>query len=1086
MKQHIKYFFYLFLLLNASLCSAQITTASLYGVIRGEDGASKQSNSNYMLFDAAVKVKNEVTGLEYEARTDDYGRFLLLSILPGGPYTVSVSYPGYGEKVIEEVFFNLRTKNHLDLKMSETFAETSTKELIKTLQGSEGITTATTNEIKLMPSAERYFQDFTRYSPYFNFNSYAGNNFRFNNVTLDGAINNDAIGFINAIGATPGTGQLGTAGSGSQTSAYSLDIIKQIDVLSNTYDVRLGNFAGASINMVTKTGTNKFQGTAYSYAKNNAITRLAKIQNFNDLISGASVSGALIPNKLFYFINGEVTNKNTPTFNNIGDNGGAIDAATALTIKDKMQTRYGINVGSTDIENLNTESKKIFARLDYSINKSNNLAFRAIYNVGSNDNLERSNRTFQFGGLKYKQHTEGLSLVAELNSYLTTNLTNNLIVGSTNVRDYRTPSSSITPFISISNDRIWAGTWREASLFNLSQKTFEITNNLSWHLGKHNITLGTHNEFYNIKYTFMNAWNGRWDYASVPDFLNDRPSRIRSTYNFDATKNDFTYNFNNPAAPYKWSQIGAYLQDDITLGKLTIAAGIRVENDYYASQPGITSLAENTKSNTNINGKTFTIANINQNEGKINAKLQISPRVSFKYDVKGDESVVLRGGSGIFTSRIPLSWNGYAFNLNGNHYGTIDWRTDAKYKIPLISNSAYLLDTLKTNPNISAAALNSNELNIIDKDLKLPTFWRSSLALDYKKNGWELGVEGLFSKTINDVLFQNLNQKDTSVFFAVGPNQSPNYVGGRLNNQFSSVMLLTNTSEGYRYNVSFRIGKEINQRILGTNKSWSAKANLSYTYGRALDMSNGIRNSFQSNFEANPSITPNTPVLSRSNFELPHNVIANGYFNLNWNKKQTTSFGIFYSGRSGVPYSMIYGGLNFLGNGSNANLVYMPKDRSEISLVPYTDNQGNVVSADAQWAGFEAFMAAQNLTNKRGQYLKRNELTSPWINTMDVRLSHEFRLKNNHSLQISIDIFNFLNLLNKKWGQVNYVSNTNNYTVPILYGAKDANGSLYRGKPGEANYTPNLNFVLRTDTDTVQNDELSSSWKGQIGARFTF
>jgi hypothetical protein len=863
-----------------------------------------------------------------------------------------------------------------------------------------------------------------------------------------------------------------------------LDAIQQIDVLTNAYDVRLGNFAGASINMVTKTGTNNFHGTAYSYLKNNAATRLSNSSTFNSLISGASMSGALIPNKLFYFINGEVTQKNTPTFFNIGEVGEAIDIATASAIKNRLQTRYGVDVGSTEAEILNTESKKVFARLDYSINKSNKLAFRAIYNVGSNDNLERNNRTFQFGSLKYKQHTVGLSLVGELNSYLSPNLTNNLIVGSTSVRDYRDQPSNMTPFISIANDRVWAGTWREASVFNHNQQTFEITNNLSWHLNKHNITLGTHNEFYNVKYAFMNAWNGRWDYATVSDFLNDRPSRIRSTYNLDATKNDFAYNFENAAAPYKWSQVGAYIQDEISLDKLTIVAGVRAENDYYSTQPGITSLKIDTKSNTKSN--TFNVNTISRYEGKINPSLQISPRVSFKYDVKGDESVVLRGGSGIFTSRMPLSWNGYAFNLNGNHYGTIDWRTDAKFKIPLITNSVYLLDTLKTNSNISAASLNSNELNLMDEDIKLPTFWRSSLALDYKKNGWEFGVEGLFSKTINDVLFHNLNQKDSSVFFAVGPNKSPNYVGGRLNSQFSSVMLLTNTSEGYRYNVSFHIGKEIDKRMIGTKKSWSAKANLSYTYGRAFDMSNGIRNSFQSNFEVNPSIVPNAPVLSRSNFELPHNIIANGYVNLNWNEQQTTSLGIFYAGRSGAPYSMIYGGLNFLANGSNANLVYLPKDRSEISLVPYTDNKGNVVSADAQWAGFEEFIVAQNLTGKRGQYLKRNELTSPWINSMDVRLSHEFKLKNKQSFQISIDIFNFLNLLNKEWGQVNYVSNANNYTVPILYGTKDASGSLYRGKPGDANYTPNLNFILRTDSDTIQNDELSSSWKGQVGVRYTF
>jgi hypothetical protein len=408
--------------------------------------------------------------------------------------------------------------------------------------------------------------------------------------------------------------------------------------------------------------------------------------------------------------------------------------------------------------------------------------------------------------------------------------------------------------------------------------------------------------------------------------------------------------------------------------------------------------------------------------------------------------------------------------------------------VPLAINPLYLKDTVSKYGG--AAASSTREVDIIDNNFKLPTIWRSSAAIDVKfGKGYKLTVDALYTKTLYDVKFQQINIKDQVEYFSAGPSQSPVYVGGKLYGAYSNVYFLTNTTEGYRYNLTAQLSKTTNNIQLGThtlNLNWS----LAYTYGMSKDISNGIRNSFQSNYEVNPAVSPNNAQLSYSNFDLRNRIVGTFGGSMVWNQGNATSLNFFYAGQSGSPYSVIYASAgNPFGNAANANLPYIPKDQADIRLADYTVN-GQVYTASQQWNDLNALISGdQYLNTRRGQYAERNGLRTPWNHELDLKLMHEFRLSKTNkmqTLQISLDVFNVLNLLNNEWGHITFVTNVNNYTVNLLTFVKDANG-LSPAKPSSG-YLPTFNFNKPAGISgqyyTV--DPINSRWQGQLGVKYNF
>ena len=1075
---------------------AQETTSTISGRVNDDKGNPVPG--------ATVTAIHEPTGAVSTTQSNKKGIFNIPNLKPGGPYTVRVTFVGFSEQKEDNLNFTLG--NNPDIAINLKIDTKSMTEVVvsgaKKTSGS-GVNIGR-NQLNNLPTLGRSLSDFTRLTPQSNNNSFAGSNFRYNNLTIDGAINNDAIGFSNSFGGTSGGGQSGAAGSGTRTNPYSIDAIQEVQVQLSPFDVKMGNFTGGSVNAVTKSGTNAFHGSVYGYMRNQALmgksvdglkTKIGSA--FHEYQYGASVGGPIVKGKAFFFVNFEQTRRQEPTFYNIGDPGAAITLTEAQQISTKLQS-LGYDAGSyTGAYKLFTNSDKIFARFDFKLNSNNSLMLRAIYTNGSGNNLERSSTNFQFGSSDFTQYTKNVNMVAELKTKFSNNLNNQFNISYINVHEYRTFPGTLAPFIDIDNGRIYAGTWREASIYNMKQKTFEISDNVTYTKGINKFTIGTHNEFYELGYGFINSWNGRWEYSrGVNSFLNNNPSRVRGAFSRNTSKlaNDREAIYSDAPNPFKVSLLSGYVQDEIAVNKrFKITPGVRIDYSAVGNQPGIDSNLNATVRTTQTTKPTYSNTPFGELKNNYLGKASVSPRLGFNFDVTGKGNIIIRGGTGIFLGRMPFAWMGYGYTLNGSTYGNIDWNgISASTTVPLAINPYGLKDTVTKYGGASRSS--TREIDIVDNNFKLPRVWRSNLAVDYKfGKGYKFTFDALYTKTMYDVKFQQINLFDSAQYFTSGPTQSPVYVArgsgtnGKYNSAYSNIYFLSNTTQGYRYNITGSLSKTTNDIKLGSKFLLDMNWSLAYTYGKSKDISNGIRNSWESNFNLNPAISPNNPQLGYSNFDLRHRIVATIGTNFHWSKTNTTSLNFFYSGQTGSPYTLVYQSAPGSG-GSNAALPYIPKDQTDIRLANYTLN-GTLYTAAQQWSDLNSFIDGDKyLKTRRGQYAERNGIRTPWNNEIDMKLMHEFKFgrKNHQSIQVSLDIFNMLNLLNNSWGHVNFVTNVNQYDVNFLKYATDANGKA-AGAPSTG-YLPTYNFVKPAGVSGhyYTLDPINSRWQGQFGIKYNF
>jgi hypothetical protein len=1078
---------------------SQETTSTLSGTVFDPKGETASG--------ATVTVTHAPTGHRSVAQTNNKGLFVIPNLKPGGPYTIIISFVGTEEQKFDDI--NLTLGNNPELNVTLKSNDKTLQEVVVNATGRRTIggLSISRQQMNTLPAIGRSINDFTRLTPQSNNNSFAGTNFRYNNLTIDGSINNDAFGFSNSAGGVSGGGQAGAAGSGTRTNPYSLDVIQEVQVQLTPYDVKLGNFTGGSVNAVTKSGTNDFHGSIYGHGRNQTLMgksvdgRKTKIgSDFHDFQYGTTMSGPLVKNKAFFIVNFEQTRRQEPTFYNVGDPGAAMTLSEGQQIVNFLKTKYGYDPGSyTGAYKIFTKSDKLFARLDFRLNDNNSLTLRGIYTYGRGNNLERSSTNFQFEANDFTQFDKNVNLTAELKTKITNNLNNLFNFSYINVHEYRDYPKPLAPYIDIDNGRITLGTWREASIYNLKQQTFEISDNVTLVSGKNKFTFGTHNEFYDLTYGFINSWNGRIEYSrGVNSFLADNPSRIRGAFTIDPKiANDRDVIYNNPPNSFKIGLLSAYVQDEITVNrKFKVSPGLRFDFSYAGNQPHFDPAIATTNISPHYVSPNPTYANTSFDEltSKLPSRVMVSPRLGFNFDVTGNQKVVIRGGTGIFTGRVPFAWYGYAYTLNGGTYGNIDWNNiTANQTIPLAINPLFLKDTVTKYSALYAAGnkANTHETDVFDNNFKLPTIWRSNLAADFKfGKGYKITLDAMYTKTIWDVKYEQINLKDSVQYFSTGPTKTPVYVGGKYNSRFSNVYYLTNTKEGYRYNLTAQISKAGNNRSFSTNHTINLNWSLAYTYGMSKDVTNGIRNSWESSYNTNPTIIPSNSALAFSNFDLRHRIVGSISSTLTWNQVNATSLSFFYAGQSGNPYTVIYQSAPF-GSGSNAPLPYIPKSQTDINLIDKKDGAGNVVySASQQWIDLNNLIEGDKyLKKRRGQYAERNGLRTKWVNDLDMKLMHEFKLSKkdkSKSFQISFDVFNVLNLLTNSWGHVTFVTNLNNYTVNFLQFVKDANGK----NPGipAGGYIPTFNFVKPTGIGGhyYTLDPINSRWQGQLGIKLNF
>jgi hypothetical protein len=1044
----------LFLIGFAITVHAQVTTTSINGKVT--------SGNKDLVIGATVKAIHNPSGTVYGAVTNADGLYMIQGMRPGGPYTITISYVGMKSKSVENVTLQLGETQKFSVDLEES---TRLNELM--VYGKGGVNANKTgaamninkNEITRMPSITHGIADVARLNPQLRVTNtgamyFAGTNNRYNSFQIDGAMNNDVFGLTNN----------GSNGGQAGTEPVSMETIEQIQVNIAPYDVRQSGFTGGAINAITKSGTNEFHGSVYGYGNNQSIigskyelingTNSDKYMDQSQYQTGFTIGGPIIKNKLFFFANYEKADQTYKNPYAIGNTASKVKQTVAnevLAYIKKIAAEQGVTYnGTLDATDVYTRSDKGGVKLDWNINEKNKASFR--WSLVSARQLNSASTAILLNSSDYTYDfvSKTNSFVGELQSRLSNNLNNEFRASYVNVRDVREPGNPF-PMIQVAgvgDGSVNIGNERSSELNSLDQDIFTVTDNLTWNLGKHSLTFGTHNEFYKFANLFIQDAYGTYYFAS-PDAL--YAGTIKQ-YRYGVANVDVTGDA-KWKAKFSAGQVGFYAQDKMmATDNLDITLGVRVDLPLFFDTPEENAAFNTFSQQQGWNYKTNT---------KLNSTPLVSPRLGFRWNVDKDNNMTLRGGVGVFTGRIPFVWLSNNFSNTGIQLST--------YNTTSTTGLSLILDPTKQTENVKKlTASGSQTINVFDKDFKFAQNLRANLAFDFKVAGIEWTAEGIYSKTLNDILYQNLIRDVNGKTFAEvsGLSFDTRPMLAKLTttgaSTYSGIYALSNTSEGYTYNVSLSAKKKFD---------FGLELMASYAYTQSKSLNSGTSSVAQSNFDYNYTHgNPNDPELSYSAFNTPHSIKASAFYTLKWNKSNATTIGLIYMGSSGSPYSIYYyGDLN--GDGSSSNdLMYIPTDE-QIDKMSFKAT--TAYTADQQKTNMKQWLANEDyLKDHRGEYFDRNAANEKFEHHFDLHLAHKFDfniLKDVRSLELSFDIVNIGNLLNKAWGET---SSAPLYYSPVTYSG--SNGSNLFQFLHDGNYT------MHSYADYY------SRWRGQIGLKFTF
>lgn len=1024
---------------------AQVTTSSITGFVKNDVGET--------LVGSTIELTHLPTGTVYRTVSRKDGRYDLVNLIPGGPYSITVSNVGYTPYKDNSLVLPLGENTRVDANLSlvSTELETVVVATTSTTKRKNGAAISISNQqINALPTLSRSMTDFTRLSPQANGNNFGGNNNRFNSITIDGAVNNDVFGLAGS----------GTPGGQAGTTPISLDAIQEIQVVLAPYDITYGNFTGGGVNAVTRSGTNELQGSVYYFLRNentigkDPITR-DKSTAFDDKQFGVRIGGPIIKNKLFFFVNGEMARRTAPTLFNAGEPRSLITIQEAEDLSQNLMTRFGYDAGAYAAVNAETQSDKIFARIDWNINEKHRLTLRHNYISAFDDNISRSTSLFRFGNNAYRFNNDQNITVLELRSSFKNNITNNLIIGNHRIRDYRSTYGQYFPSVEITHNggTIQLGSDRSSTANELDQDIIEITDNLKIFKGKHTFTVGTHNEFFKFRNLFINNKNGRWRFASLNDWYANAPRQFDVTFSADP-------NNPSPAAEFSAAQLGFYVQDEIQFNpQFRLTIGLRADMPLFNDNPAYNRIVDST-----FGGK-YSTSHVP------NKQILWAPRVGFNYDVEGDRKTIVRGGAGIFTGRVPFVWISNQFSNTGMMLKTTSQTDNTPTQAPYTVNDGNGFTPDVDPSTIGTSTGTTFETNLIDKKFKLPQVARFNLGIDKKFEGdVNLSIDVMYSKTINNVMYQDVNLAapvgrvnpeynngyDTRIAYASSSNAR------RINPNITNAILITNTNKGYTFNAGFTL-----------TKTWKHfYGQVGYNYNNAQDINSGTSSTALSNWEYVQVVgDPNNPALATSTHQMRHRFIGVFSTNFEYAKHFKTTISLFYQGRTGSPFTyLVNGDLNSDGRFGN-DLMYVPADPSQIKFLDMVNSAGQVtMTAQQQSDAFFAFINNDKYLSKRkGQYAERNGAETPFEHVIDARIAQDFFIMvkgKKHDLQLTLDIFNLTNLLNKDWGHQYFVSNQA-YTLLSTVSRSGQNGY---------NYSPRTPYSL----------SFGSRWQGQIGIRYSF
>ncbi|MGE5480448.1 MAG: TonB-dependent receptor [Chloroflexota bacterium] len=1090
--------------------SQGVTTAAMNGLVADDVGKP--------LAGATVQATHIPTGTRSGAVTNSAGRYNIRGLRPGGPYSVVVTMVGFARQQKDNIMLSLDENLKLDFTLTESGVQlqavtvTATRSDVINTNRTGSAQLIAQSEIESLPTIARSLHDYSRLSPQIisstsEGSNVSGRNSKYNNIQVDGAVMSDAFGLNTS----------GTPGGAANAEPISLDAIQEFQVAIAPFDVRQGGFTGGLINAITRGGTNFYHGSAYVFRrdesliakspveswdvrdrngngiieKSDSIKKRAPYPDFDETTVGGSVGGKIIADKLFFFANGEYRGRSDPQVLGIQDPAAANNFDVPLdsirAIQAIARNTYNYDPGSIDPYTRTSGDVKLFMRLDYNLSNRHRLTLRHNYVDARQDNsVTRSRFFFSFEGQEYVYRSRQNQSVLQLNSVFGHEFANEFRAAATFIRDKRDYQSNPFPAVTIQNlgddarYSIGLGVDRFSQANAIDQDIIEITDNFTWFAGNfhgdHVVTLGTTNQFVTFDNLFAQDIFGSYTFASVEDFAAGKPSSYSLSYLRDGGK---------PRAKYGYAQLAFYAQDEWgILDNFRLTFGVR--GDIF------------TFNDTPTENPTFAQFFPGLHTSEMPSPASVSPRMGFNWDVRGDKTLQARGGVGYFAGRTPGVWIGNQFSNTGMDYYRIN--LGSRDKLPQFNPDPYRQPTQETDSTLKL--VKTTEVNITDPDFQMPQLLRADVAADYQLSpGFYATVEFIYGKTIYDVLIKNVNLLPMTAPGGgrlVSIDGRPMYNGKNTvsSNDFTGVYELTNSRKGYQSSVSIQLQKPFRQGFLP-----EMSLNFAYVYSQAKDVNSATSSRAVSNWQFNHVVDPNDPELSTSLFEIPHRIMGSIAYQFkygeNWfgGDAWATTLGLYYEGRSGSPYSFLYytrSNYKFASapvqdaNVRDANnddiwgndLVYIPtgpQDDKVILVAPDEANPGAWTS-QAGWAELESFLNSVDGL-ERGRIMKRFSLRQPWRDQLDFRLTQDIPTVKGQKFQVTLDVMNVLNLLDKDWGKQKYVSNSA-YSLFEFRGYDRDTGRM------RIAYVPNSRG--NTEDDIFETSDFWSRWQMQLGLRYTF
>lgn len=1045
---------------STSIAGAQgVTTGSIAGVVTDASGAPVEG--------AQVQIVNRSTGATVNATTRENGRYTVIGLDVGGPYSVTLRRIGFQPTRRDNLTIALGQTARADIQLvpqatalsGVTVTAATDNAVISPTKTGVG-TSISDSTLRRLPSLDRNFTDFVALAPQVSTTlsngglSGGGVNNRFNQIQIDGSSETDLFGL----------GSTGQPGGQAGGKSIGIESVKEYQILLSPFDVRQGNFSGLLVNAVTKSGTNDFHGSAYFYGRNQAFTRSQSyINDYSKQQFGFTLGGPIIKDKVLFFINPEFQRLRAPaTGFALGSPGTTLSQGTVDRFTSLLQG-YGIPPGSAGSVTNQNPLNNVFGRLDISLPFNSTLIVRDNYGKATSDVFSRGSTgsapNFPLTSNGYRFTSNKNNVGAQLRTHFGNGGFNEFLGSYTTIRDRRAPNA-FTPQITVTapgEATLIAGGDRYSQANELDQDITELTDNLTYPIGSHSITIGAQTTFYKVRNLFAQARLGVWTFGNLDSLATGQANQ----YIVGVPQ------VGDGAVRFRAQTYAAYAEDlwNVTQN-LNLTYGLRVDVPRFNNRP---------PTNPTI------LAGFGRNTSNIpSGNLQYSPRIGFNWDVTGDQRNQLRGGVGAFTGHPAYVWLSNAFQNSGlTGVSLLTCNAPQRGKsgdvLPQFNSSTVQNPPAACGTKTAAAG---GEIDLLSSNLRFPQDMRASLGYD-RSVGHSLVAtfEGLYTRALYAPFYQNLAlagpqgvDRNGRVLYGAAPFQPVLAVAGR-----NTVLDITNQNKDYSYNLT----AGLQRRFLN---NWSGS--LFYTFSRVRDVQSLTSSTAYSNYRFGRRVAgdESRTNLGRSDFEQPHRIVAQGTYAF----PTKTDVSLVYIGSSGTPFDYIYSSdINADGFSLN-DPIYIPKDATDpneilFSNIVASDKKTVLYTAAQQATAFNQFIQQTPcLRDNRGRIMGRDACRAPWSNVMNISVRQSLSAFRAQNLSLQLDVFNFLNLLNGSWGR--QASTYSDVTLLQYTGLNNSKGSLLAGSANETQ--PLYQFTPGQQGFNYRN--LESNYQAQLSVRYSF